>query len=63
MPDKKILNCPVCLGQLEEPYDGLLSCYMCMVNVDPKTGEITRMRNGKGIIKNVLGKLKYFLWL
>jgi hypothetical protein len=63
MPENKILNCPVCNEQLEEPYEGLLSCYKCMVNVDPKTGEINRMRNGKGIIKNVLGKLKSFLWM
>lgn len=62
-PPKKIENCPVCEKELEEPFDGLLSCYDCQRNVDPKTGEITRMKTGKGIIKNIMGKLKSFLWM
>jgi len=59
-PEVKIEDCPVCEKRLEK-YGIGMACLECKVFVDIKTGEIKRFQQ-HGIIKNVLGKLKNFIW-
>lgn len=57
----KVEICPICDKPLEE-YGAGLACLTCKVFVNTKTGEIKRFQQ-QGIIKNVIGKLKNFLWM
>jgi hypothetical protein len=58
----KIENCPVCEKPLEK-YGIGMACEGCQVYVNPETGEIQRKQKQKAIIKNILGKIKNFIWM
>lgn len=59
---QKIENCPVCLKTLVDAGDKM-ACIDCDILVDPVSGEISRIKPKKAIIKNIIGKLKSLLWL
>lgn len=56
----KVEDCPICDKPLEI-YGAGMACLECKVFVNTSTGEIKRFQQN-GIIKDVLGKIKNFLW-